>query len=613
MSDRDLRKTEHEPRKSNADSRNRSGSGWDKPPASAPVQRQAPAPLTGYGVGLHYSGMSPQQPTATYPAQIDPRLASLYQTAGGYSTQYNQNGNASTTMHAPNTYTDVSRDPRQAAVAPAQQLAGLVGNPQIQQHLNTSVNPQPSATSTTQAQNTGSGGSGTAAKATSLSSNPLFFDYGDDEDDETRLAEQKRRREEEERRINNLNKGGNESDNSSATAPPQSGVQSSQPNGSVSSAPPSGGVVPSTIPSYQQQTVTNNVVAAQAAQFPPQQPIYPGNNVTPGQAGAPHISVHPSRLQMAQQPAYPGTNQMQNNQIAMHSQQMQGMIPPGCVVVKSTTVWLGNLPEGTTKSMIYSEFCRFGSVNKIKVFPHKSMGFVTYDRREDAEQAKANRMLFNGAPIKLGWARGDELAGSKESFNRVTGESIVPMQVAQAAERAKQRQKQENPFNGGVDSRGAAQGRYPINAPQANIEPQQGMAPAWQMADNFLANTFNFQQGGQAAPPSNFRPNGPQATNVPVTGGGDPRGHNAATHPRTGGGDPRANDPRANDPRANDPRTQQTHDPRGRGSGGWDNRDRGRHEDHRRGTKRKWEDTDSSRRRDRERSPPKRYRRDDRY
>lgn len=82
--------------------------------------------------------------------------------------------------------------------------------------------------------------------------------------------------------------------------------------------------------------------------------------------------------------------------------------PPPPADRSLTTLWVGSLPGGATAADVRQAFAAHGDVESVRLAPGKPCAFVTYRRREDAEDA-ARRGLAGaevaGKRVRVSWAK----------------------------------------------------------------------------------------------------------------------------------------------------------------------------------------------------------------
>merc|ERR1719436_531269 len=73
-----------------------------------------------------------------------------------------------------------------------------------------------------------------------------------------------------------------------------------------------------------------------------------------------------------------------------------------------TTMYIGGLVPGVTDKDIRDKFYVFGEIRSIKVVPKQSCAFVTFVKREDAEEAASKmyrNLEFKGKRANMMWGR----------------------------------------------------------------------------------------------------------------------------------------------------------------------------------------------------------------
>ncbi|KAG1638293.1 hypothetical protein G6F44_008975 [Rhizopus delemar] len=85
-------------------------------------------------------------------------------------------------------------------------------------------------------------------------------------------------------------------------------------------------------------------------------------------------------------------------------------------------LWIGNIPNTTTQTILGTIFSTFGAIESIRLLPHKNCGFVNFFNSEDAVRAKRalhNREIMGPGTgiVKIGFAKVPLLkAAEDESF-----------------------------------------------------------------------------------------------------------------------------------------------------------------------------------------------------
>eukprot|EP01089_Gocevia_fonbrunei_P007291 TRINITY_DN1836_c0_g4_i2.p1 TRINITY_DN1836_c0_g4~~TRINITY_DN1836_c0_g4_i2.p1 ORF type:complete len:788 (-),score=168.91 TRINITY_DN1836_c0_g4_i2:106-2469(-) len=513
------------------------------PPSSHLPPLPSPSVASTYAQSLSIAPSQPIAPSQSMPPSqsIPPSQPQTYPTDPTLLANYNYS--FPYYNYAVPSYTDKSRDPRLSSaqenspnnspyMGPGTGSSGTTGN-----LGGVSGNYPPT-----------SAPPGQPAAAQSVA-DLYMFDYGDDEDDETRIAEQKRRRLEEERKVHE-DRGGVR--RLPAFEDQQSEGGQRLGTGGISLGFPANyeqldGILPGNQGMYAQQFAqqtgsgtlenTGNTINNM-----PQQGTTQNQHITSNISSNPLVSFHNTfnnggrgGFQQTQgaggaqgaRMGSPGASGM-SPAASFQSPSAAGAagstgfpvagqpLPPGFTKVKSTTLWLGNLPENTTKLNLYHEFSRFGQLSQIKLFPQKNMGFVAYFLRTSAETAKRERVSIAGYPIKIGWGRGDDHQGAKDSFNRIMGETVLPISSVPDHHTLNQQLLQQQyeleeelgiPHSNGnssmmgipsVDELGglnSSPAPFGIQQPQ---QPSSGNMDPRALAENFLANSlFKMMEGGE--------------------------------------------------------------------------------------------------------------------
>ena len=73
--------------------------------------------------------------------------------------------------------------------------------------------------------------------------------------------------------------------------------------------------------------------------------------------------------------------------------------------VKVREIWIGNLPQGTTKINLYKIFFIYGEISKIELNTEKNFAYIRYKLVNSASNAFKktinNRDLFNGKRVRI--------------------------------------------------------------------------------------------------------------------------------------------------------------------------------------------------------------------
>jgi RNA recognition motif-containing protein len=83
----------------------------------------------------------------------------------------------------------------------------------------------------------------------------------------------------------------------------------------------------------------------------------------------------------------------------------ESSLPPNA----TKTLWLGNIDENITEDELRREFAPYGNIQHVRVVPHKSCAFVSYDRIEstlEARRANQGRMI-RGKALKINFGKED--------------------------------------------------------------------------------------------------------------------------------------------------------------------------------------------------------------
>lgn len=95
-----------------------------------------------------------------------------------------------------------------------------------------------------------------------------------------------------------------------------------------------------------------------------------------------------------------------------------------------TTLYLGGLPAGTKEKEIRNQFYVFGEIRSIRMAPKQSCAFVTFVKREVAEQAAKNThkiLKINGNKVHVTWGR-PQVKKEQEAANAMASGSAAPAQ-----------------------------------------------------------------------------------------------------------------------------------------------------------------------------------------
>ncbi|KAL6066493.1 nucleic acid binding [Balamuthia mandrillaris] len=235
------------------------------------------------------------------------------------------------------------------------------------------------------------------------------FDYGEDEDDETRIAEQKKLRLEQEMRLTQQEDQGN---NNSAIPTPSI---------SSSLAVPSSGTSSSHEQFHAMPKASLEMTHRHTPTQPSQLPVHPYSQQQPPQQYQP-FNAEQGNL---------NPNRSGGEFVLKEENVVAGR--PDLAKVQSTTCFLGHLPPGTTEEDLSHLFGSFGKIRIVKLLADQNTAFLTFESRisaENAKEAAEQRGLFlGGKAIKVGWARGNNPVGTKDDFDRNTGETIVSLSV----------------------------------------------------------------------------------------------------------------------------------------------------------------------------------------
>ena len=72
--------------------------------------------------------------------------------------------------------------------------------------------------------------------------------------------------------------------------------------------------------------------------------------------------------------------------------------------IKVREIWIGNLPNGTTKSTLYKIFFIYGEISKIEINTERKFAYIRYKLVNSASNAykkTIHRDLFNGKRVKI--------------------------------------------------------------------------------------------------------------------------------------------------------------------------------------------------------------------
>jgi len=99
------------------------------------------------------------------------------------------------------------------------------------------------------------------------------------------------------------------------------------------------------------------------------------------------------------------------------------------VKIYSKTLFVGNLAPTVTGPMLTKIYEEYGPLQNVKYIEMKHMAFITYEGREDAEEAKklTHGLPVEGRQLKVGWGKiGLDTNNGKEQFDWGNGIGIVP-------------------------------------------------------------------------------------------------------------------------------------------------------------------------------------------
>jgi len=121
-----------------------------------------------------------------------------------------------------------------------------------------------------------------------------------------------------------------------------------------------------------------------------------------------------------------GENDPLANKIIRRAEEDLTLMPPEDKAV--TTLYLGGLPPGAKEKDIRNQFYVFGEIRSIRMAPKQSCAFVTFVKREVAEQAAKNThkiLKINGKNINVTWGR-PQVSKEKEASAAVAAGSAPP-------------------------------------------------------------------------------------------------------------------------------------------------------------------------------------------
>jgi protein JSN1 len=93
-------------------------------------------------------------------------------------------------------------------------------------------------------------------------------------------------------------------------------------------------------------------------------------------------------------------------------------VDDGSIEGPTRALWIGSIPVSTTVTSLEAIFSMYGKIESTRVLTHKNCGFVNFEHRESAVQAKTvlnGKEIFPGAgPVRIGFAKvpGTSAAGT---------------------------------------------------------------------------------------------------------------------------------------------------------------------------------------------------------
>lgn len=93
-------------------------------------------------------------------------------------------------------------------------------------------------------------------------------------------------------------------------------------------------------------------------------------------------------------------------------------VDEGSIEGPTRALWIGSIPVSTTVTSLEAIFSMYGKIESTRVLTHKNCGFVNFEHRESAVQAKTvlnGKEIFPGAgPVRIGFAKvpGTSAAGT---------------------------------------------------------------------------------------------------------------------------------------------------------------------------------------------------------
>eukprot|EP00747_Dinoflagellata_sp_TGD_P163902 gnl/TRDRNA2_/TRDRNA2_183112_c0_seq1.p1 gnl/TRDRNA2_/TRDRNA2_183112_c0~~gnl/TRDRNA2_/TRDRNA2_183112_c0_seq1.p1 ORF type:complete len:387 (+),score=86.39 gnl/TRDRNA2_/TRDRNA2_183112_c0_seq1:27-1163(+) len=117
-----------------------------------------------------------------------------------------------------------------------------------------------------------------------------------------------------------------------------------------------------------------------------------------------------------------GENDPVANKILRRANEDMTLMPPEDKSI--TTLYLGGLEAGVTEKDVRDQFYVFGEIRSIKIVPKQSCSFVTFVKREVAEEAasKTHRILeIKGKKVNVMWGRPQQTKQSQASAAMAAG------------------------------------------------------------------------------------------------------------------------------------------------------------------------------------------------
>ncbi|KAH3763410.1 splicing factor, arginine/serine-rich 15 [Pelomyxa schiedti] len=150
----------------------------------------------------------------------------------------------------------------------------------------------------------------------------------------------------------------------------------------------------------------------------------PPDTPKPEKLDAQSVST-PSQGSVPLHPEMSTTNTPQASETGIKTEP-NSIIPtqPPQLRVKSSTLWVGNLPPTADLSVLVLLFSNYGTIIRNNMFPDRGIAFIEFEKRECAEVARQALSGYGlwGNKIKVGWARG---MFKTESFDYSTGEAVI--------------------------------------------------------------------------------------------------------------------------------------------------------------------------------------------